>query len=176
MPEGLEPAGLVQQAQAAPTDVVGAAPVANEEVDQEDNLTPEERESYDAAMNMVSEILYANDESSAAIMEQLGASEPLRAIAEVTSFLIAQIEEAFQGQLPETLIIPVADEASDLVIELGEKAGIFDLSDDEIIQAKGAVMTSLLEDYGIDEADLEEMMQGVTSEDVTQLQSVFGGQ
>lgn len=179
--------GLISQATEAPEEVaatapateVAAAPVANEEVegqDVEDNLTPEERESYNTAMEAVGEMLYTDDQSHEAIMQQLQSEEPLRAIAMVTSFIIAQLEQATQGQMPEQLIVPIADEVSDLVMELGEETGVFELSEEDILQAKGAVITSLFEDYGIEEEDLEELLQGVTADEVSGLQNVFGGQ
>ena len=180
--------GLVNQAQNTPPETSNMMPVeapapeveglmeqqaASSE--DEDNLTPEERESYDAAMNMVSEILYVDDNANASILKQLKAKEPHMAVGELTSFVISQIEAAFKGQVPEELVVPIGDETSDLLMELGEEAGIFKVDEGLYQKTKGVVMNELFDDYGIEEADMEGMLEGITTEEVSQMQGVFGG-
>lgn len=175
--------GLINQAtstmpvEAPPEEVQGlATPPADEEVTVEsDDLDPEEREAYDAAMNMVSEIIYADDKASDTIMKKMEEGEPPQAIAELTSFIVAQIEQAFNGQVPETIIIPIGDETSDLLLELGEEKGLFKVDEQLYTQAKGAVVQELFDDYGVEEADMEGMLQGVTGEEVSQMKGMFEG-
>lgn len=177
--------GLIEQAQAGPPGQEVPVPEAGppglaapaEQAPEEglEEMTPEEEEAYTAGMNMAAELLYNNDEASEGIQTTLAKSDKLQAIADVVTFVISQVEDAFQGQLPETVIVPLADEISDLTMELGMESGAFELSDDDIIQAKGVVMNSLFEDYGVEEEDLEGMLQGVTGDEIAELQQAFSG-
>lgn len=169
--------GMVDEAQ-TPGMVDEAQEVSAEdpELSPEEMPTPEEQEQYDSAMKMASEIMYADDTASDAVLEQLRQGDVPDAVASVTSFIITQIDEAYKGELGEVIIIPIADEISDLLLELAAEAGIFELKDGEIVtQTKGAVMQILFEDYGIDEEDLEGMLQGVTPGDIEELHKQFGG-
>lgn len=164
--------GLV--AQAAAPDTADAIPT--EATGGEDAATPEEQQQYDSAMQMVSEMLHANDDSSAQIVKMLSTDNPIAAITDVVEFLISKVEETFQGNLVETAIMPIADETTDWVIELGEEGGAFDLTDQEIVQAKGSVVQLLLDQYGVEQADMEGMLEGVSEEEVASYAQAFGGQ
>lgn len=182
--------GLVQQAQAAAPPAAAppaAAPMPGEQVPVEgmpaaappaegEAASPEEQEAYDSAMQMASELLHVNDESSEQIMKMLSEGEPVESVVKVVDFIIGQIEETFKNQLPETVIIPAADEITDLVIELGDESGAFDITEEQIMQAKGSVVRSLLETYGIEPEDLEGMMAGVDEEELANYAQMFGGQ
>ena len=146
------------------------------ELTPEETPTPEEQDAYDQAMSMVSEIIYNNDQAHDAVIKQLSEGEPAEAVAHVTSFIITQLEEALKGQLNEVIIIPLADEISNSLLELALEAGIFELTDKIVMGAKGAVMRVLFEDYGIEEDQMESMLQGVTAGDVETLHSQFGGE
>ena len=163
--------------EAAPEEVQGLTPPpSDEEVTTEsDDLTPEEREAYDSAMQMVAEIIYKDDKASDAIMKQMSEGEPHQAIGKVTSFIISQIEQAFNGEVPESIIVPIGDETSDLLLELGETKGLFKLDENLYTKTKAAMMQSLFDDYGVDEAQMEEALQGVTGDQVQEMQSMFGG-
>jgi hypothetical protein len=171
------PEGLIQQASTEQVPEEGMIDQAQAMPEEQgaDELTPEEREAYDAAMKMTAEIIYKSDESSNMIAERLKASEPPEDVAETTSFIISQLEQAFNGQLPEEIILPLADEISDLLIEFAEDAGAFEFVEDDYPKIKGAVVQLLLDDYGVDEADMEGMLQDVTPEDMQGIQSIFGG-
>lgn len=176
------PEGLITEATEAPVpEEAGLATqaAAPEQVTEEgEPATPEEQEAYDAAINMASELVHVNDESSEQIMSMLEEGEdPVPAVVNVVEFIMQKIEEAFQGNLPETVIIPAADEITDMVMDLGEEAGAFDLADDQIMLIKGSVVKSLLEQYqdGIEESDITELLQGVNPEEVNAFAPIFGG-
>jgi hypothetical protein len=86
------------------------------------------------------------------------------------------IEDAFQGQLPETVILPAADEISDMVLELGEESGVLgEVTEEVAIAAKGAVVQILVDTYGADPDGFAEAVQGTTDAGMQQAQQVFGG-
>ncbi len=159
--------GLVQQAEEDAT-----APVEGEDT----NLTPEEQSDYDAAMTMIGEILYNNDESSQAVLDLMKDEDPVAGVADAAMFLISQIEQTYQGNFPEQLILPVTDEATDMLLELGETAELFKVDEKMAIAVKSAAAEELVAEYGADPAAVEEHLGDVTEQDVTEMEGMFGGQ
>jgi len=162
--------GLVHRAQTRPT-----APVAEPAEDDESNATPEEQEAYDAAMKMVGELLYTDDESYQAIMNLISEDDLAGTIAEATIFALSQIEETFQGQYPEVLIVPTVDEISDMLMELVDESGKAKITEQVAADVKVQVIEQLADEYGADPADLQEALGDVTQADVDEMQSLFGG-
>ena len=175
-PQAPEATSATMPVEAPAEEVEGMVPQpSDDEVTIEnDDLTPEEREAYDSAMNMAAEIIYEDDKANSAVMEKMKGSDPPQAIADLTGFIISQIEQAFQGKVPETIIIPLGDEISDLLLELGETNGDFTINDEMYKKVKAFTVQELFEDYGIEEADMETMLQGVTGPEVEEMKSMFG--
>ena len=143
---------------------------------EEDDLNPEEREVYDSAMNMAGEILYKGDQSSNAMMEQIAAGDPTQTIPDTLVFILDQIEQQFNGEVPEDLILPITDELSDMMIEMADTAGVIKGSEQLAIEIKGNCVEEVLEAYGVNEADMQQAMQGMTEEDLKGAMDMFGGQ
>jgi hypothetical protein len=157
--------GLVTQAttpEAAPA--AGEAPA------------PEGQEAYDSALKMAGEMLYNDDTSSAKFMGMLSEGDPVQAVVGIVTFIIDAIEDAFQGQLPETVISPAADEITDMVLEMGEVSGaIPEVTEDVAIQFKGAVEKALIDTYGTTPEAFAEAVQSTDDATMQQAQQVFGG-
>ncbi len=179
MPEGLasqaEVPAAPQSATPAPAPLGAASTAAM--AGPEAQVAPAEQEAYDSAMKMASEIIYVNDASSDKIVEMLGSSKPSEAIRNIVDLVMGKIEEAFNGELPETVVMPVADELTDVIIDLGHESGAFQLDEDQAVQAKGEVVQMLINEYGAPEqGDMQEMAaQGVTEDDVAQYAQIVGG-
>jgi len=161
-----------------PAEVDGLMEKARQEAEtpESDDLTDDERKVYDSAMAMAGEILYKGDQSSNAMMEQVAAGDPMQTIPTTVTFIIDQIEQTFNGEVPEDLILPMADEISDMVIEMADTAGVIKADEKTATQIKGAVVEEILDAYGVDEAQMQEAMQGVSADDIEQMQAMFGGQ
>lgn len=157
---------LVQQAQAAP--VEGDSP------EEESNLNPEEQKTYDSAMQMVGELIYSNDEAFTAIMDLITPENPAVSVAEATTFVLSKVEETFQGNYPEELVITTADEISDLLLELADESGKFEVTEQIAQESKMELIDLLAQDYGADPADIEEALSDITDDDVTEMQKEMG--
>jgi len=177
--------GLVQQAQQpqeqAPQEQAQAQAQAPQEQPQpegegDSNLTPEEQESYDSAMQMVGEMLYSDDASSQAILDLITAENPAPTIAEATIFLLSKIEETFQGNYPEDLIIVTVDEISDLLLELVDTSGKVAITEDIAKDVKAQLVEQLAEEYGADPEDMQVALGDVTQADADEMQGMYGGQ
>lgn len=158
--------GMVKQANASKQQAAAEQP------------KPEEQEAYNAAVSMASEILHAKDESSQAITQMMTNADDASApqiVADVTDLIIDQVEDAFGGELPESVIIPAADEISDLVIELGMESGAFQMDEAGATKAKGLVVQALMDTYGVEESALDGLLSGTTPEDVASYEQAFVG-
>lgn len=162
--------GLIQQAQEPIQQMQESAPV-----EEDSNLTPEEAKAYDSAMQMVGELIYNNDDSSQAVLDLMRAGDPAMSIAEATIFVMSQIEEAFQGNYPEELIIITADEVSDLLMELADEAKVVTMTERIATNVKQQVIEQLAEEYGADPEDLQTAFGDITQDDVMEMQSLIGG-
>jgi hypothetical protein len=182
------PEGLVNRAQQVAPDPAMASPAENpmamspqpvmdemEGAEPEVNTTPEEDQAHESAMQMVAELLYANDKSNAALMDTLNPDAPAQSAADASVFLLSKVEETFQGNYPEALILPTADEISDMVLEVANESGKFEVTEDIAVQAKSLMVQQLIKDYGVDEAAFKDATQDVTEEDLNQYQQMFGG-
>lgn len=177
--------GLVDQAQAQeqalPTpggQMPGAAaPVAATagEAGSEEAATPEEQAAYDAALGMASELIYTNEESSDTILQMMGQGDPVTAVVDAAEFVMAEIEDTFKGQLPEATVIPIADEVTDLLMELGAEAGSFAMDEPTAIKIKGAVVRSLLDQYGAPKEEIDQIVAGLSEADIAEHEQMFGG-
>lgn len=163
------PEGLVQQAQQSPEETVSVE-------DEDSNLTPEEQDNYDAAMKMTGELIYTNDESHQAILDMVTTEDPSGTIADATIFILSKIEEAFQGNYPEELIVVTSDEISDLIMELANESGIVEVTDQIAQEVKTQLVEQLAEEYGTDPTDLQETFGDITDSDVVEMQTMMGGQ
>ncbi|MEE8115386.1 MAG: hypothetical protein V3T23_13660, partial [Nitrososphaerales archaeon] len=143
--------------------------------EEEPNLTPEEQETYESAMSMIGELIYTNDESSKAIIDMMGQGEPADAVSGAAMFLMGSIEQTFKGNYPEELILPTMDEATDVLMELGDEAGVFEITEDLVMDVKSKVVQALMEEYGVDPEDMQAQLGDVTEADVADMESAFGG-
>jgi len=162
-----------QMPEGTPVAAQGEATPQESLTKENDDLTPEEREAYDAAMRMVSDTIYSDDTSNNAVMTQLENGEPIEAIADVTLFIIDLVEQAFNGAVPESIVVPVSDQISDMLLELMEAKGMIKLDQTIYSRTKAAVMNSLMDAYGVEDADMEELLQGVSAEEATQMRGMF---
>jgi hypothetical protein len=136
----------------------------------------EDQESYDSALKMAGEMLYNDDASSDKFMRMLAEGDPVQAVTSIVTFVIDAIEDAFQGQLPEAVILPAADEITDMVLEMGETSGaIPEVAEDVAIQVKGAVTKALIDTYGANPEAFAEVVQSTDDATMQQAQQVFGG-
>ncbi len=164
------PNGLVQQAQQPQPQIEGTPEEA------ESNLTAEEQTDYEAAMEMTGEIIYTNDESSQALIELMSEDDPVAGVVEASMFVLSQIEQAYQGNFPEQLILPVMDEITDMLLELGETAELFTVDEQMAVAVKGGAAEELVAEYGADPAAVEANLGDITETEVSEMSAMFGGQ
>jgi len=172
--------GLISQAEYATGDNPfaasgGAQPTGNV-FGQGTELDPEIQEVYDSAMEMVSELLHVNQQSSDGILKFIdNANTPQEGVAEATDLVLSKLEEAFDGKLPEEIILHLVEEITDLLVEMVEVAGIAEITGDFVDQAKILTALKIMEEYGVEQQDFESVATNVAPEDIRRIEGVLTG-
>lgn len=155
-PPGAVPAQPADQPAAPPAEPTGANGEASSD----------EQETLDKIVTAAQSILY-DKATSEPIMEVLKAkaADPSKAVVEVGAMIISQLDEASGGQLPVEYILPAADQILELIGELGAEAGLFEYGEREHSLALQEAISLIGDQYGLDEADTQAMMQSVAPEE-----------
>jgi len=168
------PEGLMSRAQNAqqPTSM----PAATQQKSGEgEAVSPEDQQAYDDAMQMVGQLIYKNEQISDKLVAMVKQEDPATGIADASAFVLSKIEETFQGEYPEDLIVQTADEISDLIMELVEASGtVPEVTEDIAVKAKGLLTQQLIEAYGVDPQQFEAATQDVSEEDLAEYSKMFG--
>ncbi len=142
-------AGLLTQAQqAAPQ--MGAQPAEG------DAPSPEEQEWYDGVQKAAGEILFKNEKSSAQVVQMIDPNNPAESAGIAAAMVLIQVDRGMDGEIPETVILPAAEEILDHVLDIAEAAKALERSPELEEEAARAMVERLTEEYGVDEADFNE--------------------
>ncbi len=136
----------------------------------------EMQEAYDASMAFAANIVHGEKTSDKiiTILKRARESGGADAVGQVVSLVMAELEGQWEGQMPEEVILPVADEVSDLVLELAEESGAFKVSEELAVKAKGQVVKTLVDTYGVDPQALQGISGGITGEEIENFAGAFG--
>jgi hypothetical protein len=171
-PGALQPEqeGLPQDAQVQPQG--GQAPAAGAEMPGQDQATPEEQEQYERVVLAASEVLY-NEKTSGPILQMLqeGADDPAQAIGQVAVMVLAQLDDKSNGTIPEMVIVPAAAEIVELVAELGQAQGLFQVDEAILNRAGQVMMIGVGEQYGIDPQEIQALMESMDPAEVEQMRA-----
>ena len=155
----------------------GKPPPAGQKQGQQ--AAPEEQDAYERAVLAGVQLIF-DDATNPAVMKMLKsqADDPAQAIAQTTAMLIQILEEKSQNQLPEGIIMDLADELAGNVMALGAKQNLFKI--DKSLQGRAAQQVNILLDqmYPTSPEDADEMMAGMSEDELAGIQaeqSAFAG-
>ena len=151
-------AGLLEQAQ--PAQQPQPAPPGN---GQETPATPEEQEAYEQAAAVAVEIIHGSDSTHEGILEMLTGGEAPDALVSTTMLVLTEVDKKLD--LPEVVIFELASTIFDLLVELGEKAGIFTLDEAQEKKIAGALTEMILQAYGAEAEDIQQFLGGVSDQE-----------
>lgn len=137
---------------------------------QGEQATPEEQESYEKVVLAGLKVLY-DDQTNPGVMKMLQAQkdDPAKALADVTSMVITQLDEQSGGTLPEVTILPATEEILGEVAGLAAKAGIFQPDDRALALASQQTLRQLGDHYGVSEEEIQELIQSLPQDRVQQM-------
>lgn len=173
--------GLIEgnnpQPAGAPAEPAGAAPSGEESAMPEDanseQPTPEEQEAYSRVEAAAMEIVFG-EKTSEPILQQLqtGADNPGEVLGETAMMVFSQIDEKSGGKIPESVMLQGALKVLDFLVELGEKAGVFQVDEPVQKMAVQQMLISASEMGYISEQDIGELQAMIESMPEEEVQSI----
>lgn len=148
--------GLISEVDGQQQPAAAPAPQADAQGAQ---ASPEEQQWYDAVQNASADILFDNDEASAAVLKMLNPEQPGLSAGTAAAEIMLRIDRGMDGEVPDAVILPASEEILGHILDIGQAAGVFQRSPEIDEEAAQAMVARLADDYGIDEADFQQGMQ-----------------
>lgn len=131
----------------------------------EEEATPEEEDAYEKGVVAIMRVLYDSGVADGIVESIVQAGGDPDAIAKATLQLMKSIDEATGGQIPETVLAPLATEALTQIVELVEATGV-EVGGRGIAQALQIMLLDFLTEYGADPAQIQQAMSEVDTQAV----------
>lgn len=127
------------------------------------------QEAYERVVLAASDVLYS-EETMPDVLNLLKSDDPAKAIADATVMLIGQLDEQSGGTIPEDVIIPAAAEIAELIAELGQAKGLFQVDEQVLGRAGQHLLIGMAELYGepTDE-EMQDILNSVGEEERQQM-------
>ena len=140
-------------------------PEADEGAADEDEPTPEESDAYEKGVIAIMRTLYDSGAADDIVASVVKANGDPDSIAKATLQLMKSIDEATGGQIPETVLAPLATEALTQIVEMVEATGI-EVGGRGIAQALQIMLLDFMTEYGADPAQIQQALATVDTEAV----------
>lgn len=141
-----------------------------------ENATAEDQDSYDRFAMAGLKIIYENKQSNGALVKKLklDAKQPAKALADTVSMLVIQLDQKSGGKMPEDVILPVATELLEQMSELADSLKLFPVDEAVMNHAGQLMVTTLGEEYGADQEEIEAYMASLDPKYVQQVGETQG--
>ena len=161
--EQAEPPPVEQQ-----EDQAEAAGMPEQDGMSEDDPTPEEEDAYEKGVIAIMRTLYDSGAADDIVESAVKAGGDPDAIAKATLQLMKSIDEATGGQIPETVLAPLATEALTQIVELVEATGV-EVGGRGIAQALQIMLLDFMTEYGADPAQIQQALSTVDTDAIGKL-------
>jgi hypothetical protein len=166
--------GMMQQAGTPMPEALEAeAPEAEAPEAEGDQAAPEEQAEYERAMAGLYDALYVNDKSSQAVVDMIQPEDKNGSVVKAVVLLVQQLDKKLQ--LDEVVIPQIAQDATELVVEIAEKAKKVQFSEDELQSITGAVMEGVFQVFGVSPEDAQDFMSSVPPEEQAAMKQEYDG-
>ena len=136
--------------------------------DEGEAVSPESQQNYEKFVLAGMKILYS-EQTHQGIVNMLKQDEPADAMANVVTTIVTQLDQKSGGRIPEEVILPGAAELLELVAELGQKTGTFQADERTLGLAMQKTVMNLAEQYGVEPADVQALLQFLPKDQVQQM-------
>lgn len=162
------PADDVVQAQAGNN----AGGMAQEGVDiGEEPATPEEQQEYERAMQALAQVLYGNEKTSNAIVDQVDPNNKVDSTSKVSMLFLQQLDEKID--MDEAVVAQMTQESVARIIELAENRHDTTYDDREQQIIFSTVWEGIQTMFGMDEADHAEAVNSVGADQLGGLKQTY---
>lgn len=135
--------------------------------------SPEEQEEYDQAISALHKVMYSNEGTSQALVDMLQPSDKVGSTTKASILLIQQLDEKLD--MDESIIAEITMDVADRMIEMAERAKGMSFSEKETQAVAGATWEGVMELFGVDEGDYEEMTRGLSEQDIAAQTKTYKG-
>jgi len=122
------------------------APGVNEE-----QANRREQKEYERAMRALMNVLYENDSTSNAIMQQINPEDPISSTVKAGVLLINELDK--KVDMDENIIAPVTMEVVTRLMELAENRHGIEFQENEGQAIMGATWEGVMTSFGVDQRD-----------------------
>ena len=136
----------------------------SQEGEEQSNVTSEEQAIYKDYVMQAAAMVY-DEKASQELLGILGQTGNIEeGVANMAFLAVTQLDEANGGNIPEELILPVAEDIIEMVIELAEAKTQQEISEDQYAKISQLTVLRLMEEYGVDEEDMQAALEGIDPE------------
>jgi hypothetical protein len=139
----------------------------------EQPASPEEQKEYERVMEALSKVLYSNDKTAGAIVDQVLPSDKITSTTKATVLLVQQLDE--KVQMDEAVVAEVTQEATARIMELAEARHGFQYGEREAQVIMGSVWEGVQGLFGMDQQQAEALMAGVGGDGLASLKQQYEG-
>lgn len=152
-------AGGAQQAPVSEVQQIApdAKAVPGTPVGPEEQASPEEQQEYQRAMKALSQVLYANDKTSNAIVDQIDPNDKVGSTAKVNMLVMQQLDKKIN--MDESIVAQMTQEVAERIMELAEARHGFEYSEREAQVILGATWEGVAQMFGVTAEDAQGLAQ-----------------
>lgn len=137
----------------------------------EQEASPEEQQQYENALAAISEALYENDQTFEGIEKMLQSGDPIDAITRAGVTLITEVDK--QINMPEAVLFAVVPDVFDMLVEIGTRAGFFEMDDEQMKLGLATFQETLLRAYGVSQEDYMAISQQFNEQQANELAGLY---
>lgn len=140
-----------------------ADPMAMAEEGEEEGADPDTNQPFQMALQYAMEALYGNEAAKDVAQALKAAPDPVEGLANTAYEMTSVVDERTDGQVPDELIIPLAMQILEEVVEIAEAAGV-QIQPSDVAQAFKQMLLRFLAEQGMDTTQLQQAMDQVDPE------------
>lgn len=157
-PTAAEGVGMIQEGKTTPAG-------------SEEAATPEEQAEYERAVGALGKVMYEDEESSEAILDQLREEDPIGSITKASVLLVRQLDDRLD--LDENVIAQFTLEVVDRMVDLYQEKTGQPLEDADVEKVVASTWEGIMQVYDIDEEDYRQFTDGLSEDEVKSMEQSY---
>jgi len=130
---------------------------------EDEGPDPETSQPFQMALQYAMEALYSNKAATDVAQSLKAAPDPVEGLANTAYEMTSVVDERTDGQVPDELIIPLAMQILEEVVDIAEAAGV-EFQPSDVAGAFKQMLLRFLGEQGVDTTQLQQAMDQVDPE------------
>ncbi len=132
---------------------------------------PEEQKEYERSMNAMAQVLYSNEKTSNAIVDQVDPNDKVSSTAKVSMLFMQQLDEKIN--MDESIVSQMTEETVTRIMELAENRHGLEYDESEAQVILSTTWEGISQLFGMDETGHSELVNSVGSDRLPQLKEQY---